>query len=113
MNMHKSIVVAGPSMIETLATPPVEGTIVGVGGVKVTFVPFAEELLPTTGTEMLNLEQTSPNSVVKAICVSSSSALFPRHRSLLLDAPRKFSRMDETYCTYPRWDCHIARSRKA
>jgi hypothetical protein len=63
----QNIVIAVPSLVIEFAATPVDGIKVGVGGAKVTFVPFAEELLPTIGTEMLNLEQTSPNSVVKAI----------------------------------------------
>lgn len=45
---------------------PVYGTMLPLGEGGVTVVPFAEELLPTTGTLILNFEHTSPNNVVKA-----------------------------------------------
>ncbi len=52
----------------TFATP-VYGTTdaVGLGLRNVTLVPLADELLPSTGTEILYFAHTCPNSVVKTL----------------------------------------------
>lgn len=54
-----------PACIVRLAAP-VDGVTDGVGDGYITFVPFADELLPTIGTVMLYGAQTSPKRVVKA-----------------------------------------------
>lgn len=55
-----------PNVIVDVADP-VYGTTLPPGEGGTTVVPFAEELLPTTGTVILNFSQTSPNNVVKAL----------------------------------------------
>lgn len=53
----------------------VYGVIEALDEGDITTVPFAELLLPTTGTEMLNFEHTSPKSVVKAAQAIASAPI--------------------------------------
>lgn len=64
------------------AANPVYGSVDPLGDGGVIVVPFAEELLPTTGTVMLNFVHTSPNKVVKAALqsISLSSTIFRSDR---------------------------------
>jgi hypothetical protein len=79
----------------------VYGITEGVGVGTVTFVPFAELLLPSTGMVMLNLAHTWPNNVVKAVWATDQQEQLLTKAHLLA-----------TYCTSLRSDSSKPDQRK-
>lgn len=78
-----AILLHAPAADKRAERPVLKGVVDGIGAGKVTFVPLIEELLPTTGTEMLYCEQTPSKSVVKATLIVQYTHPMGTLRSLL------------------------------